>query len=192
MHPRRKGVPPKIPPHMRLALISWILGCGAHAKRGTGRRPNAKWPRRGPWGEPLRQRRLGLPPSSNPSLCRRRKSANQPKLTDDQLTSTMSPTLNFDSVLDRTERRRRRLMVALLLYRYYRNLFSSSFFAVRVFFVRTSSQVEINHSGAQYSPELLSRNRQKVVRFRAKTGQTPRSEPKDRRHLFPDFQHISC
>ena len=168
------------------------MRCPCQTRNGT--ETQRKSGRRGPWGEPLRQRRLGLPPSSNPSLCRRRKSANQPKLTDDRLTSTMSPTLNFDSVLDRTERRRRRLMVALLLYRYYRNLFSSSFFAVavRVFFVRTSSQVEINHSGAQYSPELLSRNRQKVVRFRAKTGQTPRSEPKDRRHLFPDFQHISC
>ena len=100
---------------------------------------------------------------ANPFLCRRRKSANQPKLTDDRLTSTMSPTLNFDSVLDRTERRRRRLMVALVLYRGTIAICSrllSLLCAVRVFFVRTSSQVEINHSGAQYFPELLWRNRQ--------------------------------
>jgi len=191
MHPRRKGVPPKIPPHMRLALISWILGCGAHAKRGTGRRPNAKWPRRGPWGEPLRQRRLGLPPSSNPSLCRRRKSANQPKLTDDQLTSTMSPTLNFDSVLDRTERRRRRLMVALLLYRYFAicsrllSLLCVCFLFGRQ--VKLKSIILVPNILRSYYREIA-----KSVRFRAKTGQTPRSEPKDRRHLFPDFQHISC
>ena len=121
------------------------MSCQTRNGAETQRQVAAPW-RRGPWGEPLRQRKLVLPPP-NPFLCRRRKSANQPKLTSDQLTSTMSPTLNFDSVLDRTERRRRRLMVA------FGSLSLLIAISVLVFFLwrsacfclfRTSSQVELH------------------------------------------------
>ena len=106
----------KIPPHMRFSLpIGQAPGAVSLPNEQDGD-PTQKWQGAG-LSAPEKTRPLTLHPA-NPFLCRRRKSANQPKLTDDQLTSTMSPTLNFDSVLDRTERRRRRLMVAaLVLYR---------------------------------------------------------------------------
>ena len=112
MHPRRKEVPPKIPRYHHTYAIHCHFGQASEAVSMPTYGEPTHSDRRGRGGSLCARKDSGLPPP-NPFLCRRRKKPNHPTKLDGrlELTSTMSPTLNFDSVLARAERRRRRLMV---------------------------------------------------------------------------------